>query len=65
MSSQNHVELADMVLRMPQVIEQEFPSRDRVPWNRTGRCQILLREFGQYGLRALAHLLEVLQQRGL
>ena len=50
---------------MAQVIEQEFPSRDRVPWYRAGRCQIILREFGQDGLRALADLLEVLKQRGL
>ena len=63
-SSQYHIELADMVLRMPQVIEQEFPSLDRVPWNRAGRGQIVLRQFGQYGLRALAHLLEVFKQRG-
>ena len=54
-----------MVLRMPQVIEQEIPSLDRVPGNGTGRCQIVLGEFRQNGLRALAHVLEVLKQRGL
>ena len=52
--SQYHVELADMMLSMSQVIEQEISPLDRVPWNWAGRCQIVFREFCQDGLCAYA-----------
>ena len=62
---QDQVELADMMLRMPEAVEQELPSLDRVPWHWAGRRQIVLGEIRQNGLGALAHLVEVLEQRGL